>query len=88
MADMRIMDCPQCAQSNHPKSVMDGIEEYRCRECGIVYYGPCGCDTGAGVARPQEILQEMPSLNEDWNAAEPLHIVQNGASSPSHPGGC
>jgi len=89
MAEMRILSCPQCEQSNHPKSVVDGIEEYRCRACGIVYYGPCGCDTGArdGYAALRE-MPALPLLHEDWNMAEPVRVLQYGASSRLRPGGC
>ncbi len=46
MPEMRRMQCPSCETTNVPLAVVDGITEYRCRECGLVFYGPCGCITG------------------------------------------
>ena len=45
MAEMRTVGCPACEAPNQPLAVVEGIEEYRCRACGVLYYGPCGCDT-------------------------------------------
>jgi hypothetical protein len=45
MAEMRIIKCPECEAANHPLAVVEGIQEFRCRSCGLLYYGPCGCDT-------------------------------------------
>jgi len=25
-------------------AALDGSEEFRCYSCGLVFYGPCGCD--------------------------------------------
>jgi hypothetical protein len=45
VAEMRTLHCPSCNEANQPSTVVEGIEEYRCRACGLVYYGPSGCDT-------------------------------------------
>ncbi len=50
MAEMRTRECPACAMPNQPLAVAEGIEEYRCRACGVLYYGPCGCDIVHEVA--------------------------------------
>jgi transcription initiation factor TFIIIB Brf1 subunit/transcription initiation factor TFIIB len=46
MPEMRHINCPSCQTDNVPLAVVEGIEEYRCRACGLVFYGPCGCDIG------------------------------------------
>ena len=44
MSEMHTISCPSCDTDNQPRAAVDGIQEYRCRVCGMVYYGPCGCD--------------------------------------------
>lgn len=90
MAEFREMACPQCEQANHPKSTTDGILEYRCRSCGLVYYGPCGCDTGEHEARvpAPAITSAAPSLPEGWRMTEPVLVAENGAAAISRTGGC
>lgn len=43
MAEMCAMDCPRCRAASQPLAVVDGIMEYRCHGCGLVFYKPCGC---------------------------------------------
>ena len=90
MAELLKMDCPQCAQANHPKSIKDGIQEFRCRSCGMVYYGPCGCDTNGRDARATRPISshEVPALPEDWRISEPVTVVKYGSATPYHAGGC
>ena len=90
MAELRKMDCPQCEQANHPKSITDGIQEFRCRSCGVVYYGPCGCDTnGRDVRAARPIASyEAPTLAEGWRMSERVALVENGAATRHRPGGC
>jgi CRP/FNR family cyclic AMP-dependent transcriptional regulator len=45
-SEMRNMACPSCATANHPFAVVNETEQYRCRNCGMVYYSPAGCETG------------------------------------------
>ena len=90
MAEMRNIDCPSCEKTNQPKAMVDGIEEYRCSCCGLVYYGPCGCDTvHETVDEAREALEAAESvLPADWEMSTPQVTVENGASALSRPGGC
>jgi rubredoxin len=86
MAEMRTLNCPQCVRENQPLSAVDGIEEYRCRSCGLVYYGPCGCDT-SGAATSGEPAPRH-ELTADWRMSRTALRVENGAQATSRPGGC
>jgi len=39
------MACPDCGSTNHPKSIVNDTNQYRCRNCGMVYYASAECDT-------------------------------------------
>jgi CRP/FNR family transcriptional regulator, cyclic AMP receptor protein len=43
-SEMRNMACPSCGTANHPFTVVNETEQYRCRNCGMVYYSPAGCE--------------------------------------------
>jgi CRP/FNR family transcriptional regulator, cyclic AMP receptor protein len=43
-SEMRNMACPSCGTANHPFAVVNETEQYRCRNCGMVYYSPAGCE--------------------------------------------
>ena len=88
MAEMRKLNCPQCARDNQPLSAVDGIEEYRCRSCGLVYYGPCGCDTSGAVTSATLALASRHELTADWRMSRTALQVENGAQATSRPGGC
>ena len=90
MAELREMACPQCEQANHPKSAADGILAYRCRACGLVYYGPCGCDTRERDARiPAPVsATSPPPLPEGWRMTERVTVIGNGVAAAHHAGGC
>ena len=89
MAEMRKLSCPSCESSNQPRSAVDGIEEYRCRSCGMVYYGPCGCDTTHETrAEAVSAAAEESRLPGDWEMAHSAVKVENGAAALSRPGGC
>jgi len=88
MAEMRTLNCPQCARVNHPLGVVEGIEEYRCRSCGLVYYGPCGCDTSAGATSGASAFADRHELAGDWRMSRTALRVENGAQATSRPGGC
>jgi uncharacterized Zn finger protein len=87
MAEMRTLACPQCQSDNQPRTVLDGAEEYRCKQCGLVYYGPCGCDTvhDMDVALTAVAAAE---LQGDWATSLPARQVENGAGASARPGGC
>jgi hypothetical protein len=91
MAEMRALDCPSCEMKNQPRSMVDGIIEYRCSSCGMVYYGPCGCDTVHETAEEtMEARTAVPgsALPEDWAMATPQVEVLNGVAAQPRPGGC
>ena len=88
MAEMRTLNCPQCARETQPVSAVDGIEEYRCRSCGLVYYGPCGCDTSGAAASGTEALAPRHALAGDWRMSRTALSVDNGAQATPRPGGC
>jgi len=88
MAEMRTIDCPQCTRDNQPLSAVDGIEEYRCRACGLVYYGPCGCDTSGVSASATLAPAARHELAGDWRMSRTALSVDNGAQATPRPGGC
>ena len=88
MAEMRTIDCPECTRENQPLSVVDGVEEYRCRACGLVYYGPCGCDTSQAVASSVAAPAERHELADDWRMSRAALRVENGSHASSRTGGC
>jgi CRP/FNR family transcriptional regulator, cyclic AMP receptor protein len=45
-SEMRNMPCPECAKDNEALTVVNETVQYRCRQCGMVYYSPLGCETG------------------------------------------
>jgi hypothetical protein len=78
MAEMRTLDCPACATPNQPSAVTDEIGEYRCRACGMVYYGPSGCDTadevvsegaGSDAGQPADFQMQRPTPARDKTAS-------------------
>jgi rubredoxin len=79
MSEMRNRECPTCQASNQPRAVVDGIQEYRCRTCGLVYYGPCGCDVA------HEESASAP-LQNDWQMTTPPVSVENAAPVKKYPG--
>lgn len=38
--EMIPLDCPSCGRTNDPVGVAQNELQYRCRQCGMVYYGP------------------------------------------------
>lgn len=86
MSEMRRVACPSCSVENHPLGVTDGIQQYRCRDCGLVYYGPCGCDIvhDETVAAVQVVEN---ALHDDWQMSPPL-VPPDGASSVRLYPGC
>jgi ribosomal protein L37AE/L43A len=90
MAEMRNLNCPSCERTNQPRAMVDGIEEYRCSSCGMVYYGPCGCDTvHEAVETALEVRESAEQrLPADWAMSAPAVKVENGAAALSRPGGC
>lgn len=96
MAEMHTIDCPSCETGNQPRTAVDGLQEYRCAACGLVYYGPCGCDTtGAGVdvaatTRTDAVRSVSGACTVrvagDWETAVPRVGAHDRAASFAHPG--
>jgi hypothetical protein len=84
MAEMRTLNCPTCERPNQPCAVAEGIEEYRCRECGLVYYGPCGCDTVHEVS--SGATSSGLSMPEDFHMQRPMLLISNASSVQKFPG--
>ena len=45
MTELGRVACPDCGSINRPRSVVNDTEQYRCHECGMVYYSSAGCQT-------------------------------------------
>lgn len=86
MAEMRTIPCPSCETANQPLAAVDGIEEYRCRSCGIVYYGPCGCDTSHRTAEEARKAAAEAALPGDWQTSLPPVDPHDMASTARRPG--
>ena len=89
MAEMRNLNCPSCERANQPMSVAEGIEEYRCGGCGLVYYGPCGCDTAVETrAEAVAEVSEKAQLGGDWEMSSAEKEIKDAAAAQKRPGGC
>jgi hypothetical protein len=86
MAEMRTIPCPSCDWANQPLVAMDGIEEYRCHSCGLVYYGPCGCDTVYETVDEAKTAAAEDTLSADWQTTVPPVEAQGWSSEAQHPG--
>jgi len=87
MSELRTMSCPTCDATNQPLAVVDGVQEYRCRSCGLVFYGPCGCDVtyiDANTAGVGEVVEER--FGSDWQMQVPPAEVGNGPGVVKYPG--
>jgi rubredoxin len=69
MSEMHTFECPSCGVSNQPLGVVGEAEQYRCRSCGMVYYGPAGCDTGEPIGGADAESDEH--LADDWGMTTP-----------------
>jgi hypothetical protein len=86
MSEMRRVACPSCSGENHPFGVIDGIQQYRCRDCGLVYYGPCGCD----IVHDEPVVAVeavQDPLRDDWQMSPPF-VPMDGASGVKLYPGC
>jgi len=69
-SEMRTMPCPECSTANRPTSVVNETEQYRCQNCGMVYYTPVGCETGP--VRPSSGAPGAETLlGDNWAASTP-----------------
>jgi len=82
VSELRHINCPSCAVDNVPLAVVDGIEEYRCHSCGIVFYGPCGCD----IEHPQSAGGSGRGQLGDWEMSRVLAPVDGASAVKKYPG--
>ncbi len=83
MSEMRHIKCPSCECDNVPRAVIDGMSEYRCRACGLVFYGPCGCD----IDHTQKVEKTADdSLLGDWQTASVVVPVEGASGVKRYPG--
>jgi hypothetical protein len=85
MPEMRRLACPSCESGNLPLTVVDGIEEYRCLMCGLMYYGPCGCDTGY-EAEATTSVAEKNGLGDDWQMLRVPAPAEGASAVWKYPG--
>jgi len=60
---MEKQHCPDCGAENHPKSVTNDIREFRCANCGMVYYTPEGCRTEPSEADKAKWARDSEGMN-------------------------
>jgi hypothetical protein len=61
-------------------AVVDGVMEYRCHECGLVFYKPCGCPE-----HPEERIVAATKLDDDRQMT-PLLATETGPQAYEHRG--
>jgi CRP/FNR family transcriptional regulator len=69
-SEMRAMPCPECSTGNRPFAIVNETEQYRCRNCGMVYYSPVGCETGP-VTPSVDKDSAAAALGDNWSASTP-----------------
>jgi rubredoxin len=70
-SEMRTMKCPECSTPNRPFAVVNDTEQYRCKNCGMVYYSPVGCETGPVTPSVDQGSSRESRLGANWSAASP-----------------
>jgi CRP/FNR family cyclic AMP-dependent transcriptional regulator len=70
-SEMRTMPCPECSTGNRPFVIMNETEQYRCRNCGMIYYSPVGCETGPVTPSAERGTSEAAALGDNWSASTP-----------------
>ena len=68
-SEMRTMPCPECSTANRPIAVVNETEQYRCKNCGMIYYTPVGCETGPTT--PSSGTGPETTLGDNWSASTP-----------------
>jgi CRP/FNR family cyclic AMP-dependent transcriptional regulator len=69
-SEMRDMKCPECSTANRPFAVVNDTEQYRCKNCGMIYYSPVGCETG-DVTPSGDVEEAESRLGANWSASSP-----------------
>jgi len=70
-SEMRSMKCPECSTANGPFAVVNETEQYRCKNCGMVYYSPVGCETGPVTPSADQGEGPESRLAPNWSASTP-----------------
>lgn len=70
-SEMRSMPCPECSTGNRPFSVLNETQQYRCKDCGMVYYSPVGCETGPAISSADEGPEASAKLADNWSTSTP-----------------
>jgi CRP/FNR family transcriptional regulator, cyclic AMP receptor protein len=70
-SEMRSMPCPECLKENEPVTVVNETVQYRCRQCGMVYYSPLGCETGPITPSAGKASEAASRLTDNWSASTP-----------------
>jgi CRP-like cAMP-binding protein len=70
-SEMRSMSCPECSTGNRPFAIVNETEQYRCKNCGMVYYSPVGCETGPVTRSAGGAASEAEPLGANWSASTP-----------------
>jgi CRP-like cAMP-binding protein len=70
-SEMRSMKCPECSTPNRPFAVVNDTEQYRCKNCGMVYYSPVGCETGPVTPSADQGSTPESNLGPNWSASTP-----------------
>jgi rubredoxin len=69
-SELRTMSCPECSTANRPFAIVNETEQYRCRNCGMIYYSPVGCETGP-VTPTADKESAAAALGDNWSASTP-----------------
>jgi rubredoxin len=70
-SEMRSMGCPECSTANRPFAVINETEQYRCKQCGMVYYSPVGCETDSVTPSSDQGPVGTSALGSNWSASTP-----------------
>jgi CRP/FNR family cyclic AMP-dependent transcriptional regulator len=70
-SEMRTMNCPECSTANRPFAIVNDTEQYRCRNCGMIYYSPVGCETGTVTPSLDNPPGPETQLGANWSASTP-----------------
>lgn len=70
-SEMRTMDCPECSTVNRPFAIVNDTEQYRCKNCGMIYYSPVGCETGSVTPSADKPAGPETQLGDNWSASTP-----------------
>jgi CRP/FNR family cyclic AMP-dependent transcriptional regulator len=69
-SEMRTMRCPECSTGNRPFVIVNDTEQYRCKNCGMIYYSPVGCETGSATPSA-DVARAESRLGANWSASTP-----------------